>query len=115
MSKSVFFIVAFLAGLILYSCSRKNHPSKNVTATRDSGAIKKSIDSLHAVKAAAKRKAARVPIPKMIEVNDSAARKSVDGRLYYDVMGHRYWRNYKDGKYYLFDKSMYNNDAFKPG
>jgi hypothetical protein len=115
MNKRIFFILAFSAGLILYSCSRKSHPSKTVTATNDSVAIKKSMDSLHAVKAAAKRRAARVPIPKMIEVNDSVAHKSVDGRLYYDVMGHRYWRNYKDGKYYLFDKSMYNNDAFKPG
>ena len=55
-------------------------------------------------------------LPKVIVVNDSAAHKSVDGRLYYDVMGHRYWRNYKDGKYYLFNKSMYNNPDFKnPG
>ena len=53
-------------------------------------------------------------MPKVIIVNDSFARKSVDGRLYYDVEGHRYWRNKKDGKYYLFNKSMYNNNAFKP-
>jgi hypothetical protein len=50
----------------------------------------------------------------VITVNDEAASKSVDGRLYYDVMGHRYWKNFKDGKYYLFDKSMYNNPDFKP-
>ncbi len=53
--------------------------------------------------------------PKTISVNDDAASKSVDGRLYYDLKGHRYWKNYKDGKYYLFDKSMYNNPDFKPG
>jgi hypothetical protein len=52
--------------------------------------------------------------PKVITVNDEAASKSVDGRLFYDVLGHRYWKNYNDGKYYLFDKSMYNNPDFKP-
>ena len=97
---------------MLYSCSRKHHPSKAVVNT-DSATIKKSIDSLNTAKAGVKKKV-KVPIPKMIEVNDSAAHKSVDGRLYYDVMGHRYWKNYKDGKYYLFNQSIYNNDDFKP-
>jgi hypothetical protein len=53
-------------------------------------------------------------IPKVIVVNDNAAHKSIDGRYYYDLLGHRYWRNNKDGKYYLFNKSMYNNNAFNP-
>ncbi len=57
-----------------------------------------------------KRRAA----PKTITVNDSAAKKSVDGRLYYDLDGHRYWKNYTDGKYYLFSRSMYSNKAFMP-
>lgn len=52
--------------------------------------------------------------PKTIFVDDKAAIKSVDGRLYYDVKGHRYWKNYKDGKYYLYNKSMYNNPDFRP-
>ncbi len=52
-------------------------------------------------------------IPNSIIVNDNAAHKSVDGRLYYDLLGNRYWKNYKDGKYYLFNKSMYSNPAFK--
>ena len=38
---------------------------------------------------------------KAIYVNDAAAKTSVDGRLYYDVDGKRYWKNYKDRKYYL--------------
>ena len=76
--------------------------------------VKKN-DSLLAKNALAKKKSKEI-IPKVITVNDSAAHKSVDGRYYYDVMGHRYWRNNKDGKYYLFNKSMYTNDAFKePG
>ena len=44
----------------------------------------------------------------------AAAKKNIDGRLYYDVEGRRYWRNYNDGKYYLFNKSMYSDSAFKP-
>jgi hypothetical protein len=47
-------------------------------------------------------------------VNDKAAKKNIDGRLYYDLGGHRYWRNYDDGKYYLFNKNMYGNKAFIP-
>lgn len=50
----------------------------------------------------------------MITVNDSAASKTFDGRLYYDLEGHRYWRNKKDGKYYLYSKSMQGNADFKP-
>lgn len=53
-------------------------------------------------------------IPKVIVVNDKAAKKNIDGRLYYDINGHRYWRNYDDGKYYLFSQSMYGNPAFIP-
>ena len=56
----------------------------------------------------------RTVVPKIIAVNDKVAKKSVDGRLYYDLDGHRYWKNYNDGKYYLFNQSMYANAAFKP-
>jgi hypothetical protein len=53
-------------------------------------------------------------VPKVIMVNDNVAKKNIDGRLYYDVEGRRYWRNYNDGKYYLFNRSMYTDSAFKP-
>ena len=53
-------------------------------------------------------------IPRVIVVSEAAAKKSVDGRMYYDLEGRRYWRNYDDGKYYLFNKAMYMNKAFKP-
>ena len=105
--------IAFLTASTIYSCSKKNHPSRTSLPdekNNTSAAIKKN-DSLEK-KAIAKRKE-KVIIPKVITVNDSAAHKSVDGRYYYDVMGHRYWRNNKDGKYYLFNKSMYTDDAFK--
>jgi hypothetical protein len=52
----------------------------------------------------------------VITVNAAAAKRSVDGRYYYDLEGHRYWRNNRDGKYYLFNKSMFDNPDFKaPG
>ena len=65
-------------------------------------------------KTAPKPEPTKPDFPKVITVNDNAANKSIDGRLFYDVLGHRYWKNYNDGKYYLFDKSMYSNPDFKP-
>ncbi|MDQ6845452.1 MAG: hypothetical protein M3Z92_14075 [Bacteroidota bacterium] len=113
MTSLKFLITIFLIGLIISSCHKKNYPSKTPSINTDSVAANtKRSDSLLARKAALKRHV-KVPVPKMISVNDSAAHKSVDGRLYYDVLGHRYWRNYKDGKYYLFNKSMFSDPAFK--
>jgi hypothetical protein len=112
MFKTYFFVAVFGA-TVLFSCSKKTHPAQTTTTENsNSSIIKEKKDSVIAKRAIIKRKS-KVVIPKVITVNDSAAHKSVDGRLYYDVMGHRYWRNYKDGKYYLFNKSMYNDDAFK--
>lgn len=92
----VLLIIAVAAG-----CSKKSHPSRSQPAP-----VTKTAPQAEKLKES--------DFPKVISVNDSAARKSVDGRMYYDVMGHRYWKNYKDGKYYLFNKSMYNNPDFKP-
>ena len=86
--------------MIMISCSKRSHPSKTETASTPKTEV-------------VKKKFKASDFPKVITVNDSVARKSVDGRLYYDVVGHRYWKNYKDGKYYLFNKSMYNNPDFK--
>lgn len=85
-------------GLMLHisSCSKKHLPEENTTTTN------------------AEKKIRVMTVPHVITVSDKAAKKSVDGRLYYDVDGHRYWRNYNDGKYYLFNKAMYNDPAFKP-
>lgn len=118
MHKILILITVFLIAVTFYSCSKKSHPSRTATITPVNGIsspleVKKN-DSLVVVKdkPVIKTKTKAV-FPKVITVNDSAAIKSVDGRLYYDVMGHRYWRNNKDGKYYLFNKSMYNNDDFQ--
>ncbi len=107
--KRIIFIVVFVMSLLIFSCGRKAHPSRTSSSTNSKG------DITPTAKVAVKKKPKAV-LPPVIVVNDSAAHKSVDGRLYYDIMGHRYWRNYKDGKYYLFNKSMYNNPDFKnPG
>lgn len=111
MKKILPFFVIFFSLLLLNSCSKKHHPSRSTaTIEKSSPDLKKTEDAVVAPKEATKRKAS---FPKVITVNDSAAHKSVDGRFYYDVMGHRYWRNNKDGKYYLFNKSMYNDPTFQ--
>ena len=111
----------FLCSLavILFSCSKKTQPTSPVietsssTSSTDTVAVVKKVDSVAVVKKAPVKRKAAPAIPKVIAVNDQAAKKSVDGRLYYDLQGHRYWRNYKDGKYYLYNKSMNTDEAFK--
>ena len=107
-------IAAFLIGLSLNSCHKKNYPSKTTNSNAANNVSSTSVkpDSTMVTKPVIKRKP-KVPIAKVITVDDNAAHKSVDGRLYYDVLGKRYWKNYKDGKYYLFNQSMYNDPAFK--
>ncbi len=63
---------------------------------------------------AAPVKTVKIITPKYITLNDAVAKKSIDGRLYYDLEGKRYWKNYKDGKYYLFNKNMTGNPDYKP-
>jgi hypothetical protein len=128
MDKKLLVIIIAFIGIMLNSCSKKVHPSKTAivvpSKNNSSPEIKKTViavppaetkkaDSVEAPKPVVKPKT-KTEFPKVITVNDEAASKSVDGRLYYDVMGHRYWKNFKDGKYYLFDKSMYSNPDFKP-
>jgi|SRR5690242_1583380 hypothetical protein len=129
LKKGLIVSVAF-AGFVLSSCSKKTVPSRTATVTpaptnNVSNTPKKAnpapppkTDTVAVTPAPEKPEPKPEPkkpeFPKVITVNDNAASKSVDGRLYYDVLGHRYWKNYKDGKYYLFDKSMYSNPDFKP-
>ena len=68
------------------------------------------VSATHEKKAKVKDPAA----PKVISVNKNVALKAPDGRLYYEFQEHRYWKNYDDGRYYLFNKSVYSNNAFKP-
>jgi hypothetical protein len=104
------------ATMLIISCHKRYYPSSstnNTSTTTKTAAPTATKPVTAAVKKPVLKKAPTI-MPKVITVNDSAAKKSVDGRLYYDVEGHRYWRNYDDGKYYLFNKSMFNDSAFKP-
>jgi hypothetical protein len=95
-------IAVFVSFLLLTSCGKKHIPEKTEEPAAAT-VVKKPV-----VKKVA------VPVAKVIIVNDNVAKKSIDGKLYYDVSGHRYWKNYDDGKYYLFNKAMYTDKAFTP-
>ncbi|HNF03595.1 MAG TPA: hypothetical protein PLA61_14510 [Ferruginibacter sp.] len=102
-----FFSIVLL--VILYSCSKKVHPaeSKTTTSSSSSGTETRIVKKTPAPKTA---------VPKVIVVNDQVAKRSVDGRYYYDLEGRRYWRNNRDGKYYLYYKGIFDNPDFKaPG
>ena len=113
------FIGTVLIIFILAGCSKKVHPSQNPGITVISGVSTDSAKVIAEKEVVVEKVAAPVAkkpktvFPNSITVNDLAAKKSTDGRHYYDVQGHRYWKNYKDGKYYLYNKSMYNNPDFK--
>jgi len=128
--KNEIYQVAITVFLIIaaQSCSKKTHPGPAVVNSeikkevkRDTMVLVKKTDTAVAIKsddtlAAAKPVIKRKPkesIPRVIVVNDKYANKSVDGRYFYDLQGHRYWRNNIDGKYYLFNKSMLTDEAFK--
>lgn len=131
MIRKVLVVALVGSGILINSCSKKTVPSKTASVTpvkteKSEPATKKATPAPVPAKTdtvavaeppaekPAPKPATKADFPKVISVNDNAASKSVDGRLFYDVLGHRYWKNYSDGKYYLFDKSMYNNPDFKP-
>ena len=100
------------ATLIGSGCNKKVNPTKgpatnNTTKTTDE-------PDATPVKTTPVPVVVKKTTPKFITVNDAVAKKSVDGRLYYDLEGKRYWKNYKDGKYYLFNKSMSSDPDYKP-
>jgi hypothetical protein len=106
MNKNIIAIIAFLVLAGLVACSKKMHPANSSEASNIAPAAAKP----------AKKLVLKTAVPDVISVNDAAARRSLDGRYYYDLEGHRYWRNNRDGKYYLFHKSMFDNPDFKaPG
>ena len=120
---------AVVAAISIAGCARKTVPTKTATVTPSEKNVShtpmtpkpvpeaKKADTVTVAAATEKpveKEKPKSDFPKVITVTDGAASKSVDGRLFYDVLGHRYWKNYKDGKYYLFDKSMYNNPDFRP-
>ncbi|MEO7801898.1 MAG: hypothetical protein ABIR81_07855 [Ginsengibacter sp.] len=109
MNRKCAIVVLISFTILIGACSKKHHASK----TLDTGNVELNKADTLSVKKVVTSKP-KYETAKVIVVNDSVARKSVDGRLYYDLLGHRYWKNYKDGKYYLFNQSMYSNNDFKP-
>ncbi len=105
------YLFAFISLITIFSCSKKHTPEKTIPETTVT--VPAKIDSVVVRKKNFTPKKKDI-IPPSIVVNDQAAKKAVDGRLYYDLLGNRYWKNYKNGKYYLFNQKMYENDAFKP-
>lgn len=105
MQKAIILLSTFFIIAAFVSCSKKTHPPATAATKTDSAAAKP-----------VRRPTIKTAVPKVITVNDKVAKRSVDGRYYYDLEGHRYWRNNRDGKYYLFNKSMFDNPDFKaPG
>jgi hypothetical protein len=101
----------FVVMVIMISCSKKTTGTSS-RSVYGSGNRTDSVALTSTTKPAPVKKI-KTPTPKVIVVNDNIASKTFDGRLYYDLDGKRYWRNYKDGKYYLFNKSMATNPDFK--
>jgi hypothetical protein len=131
MLKKIVIVLLASTAILLNGCSKKSVPTKTATVIPRKGtAVNTNMRKIETASEPSKpetvvaapaveeksapKPAAKPEFPKVITVNDNAANKSIDGRLFYDVLGHRYWKNYSDGKYYLFDKSMYKNSDFKP-
>ena len=106
MQKRSLAVIVAVCIVLVISCNKRQVPQQTnaVTASSNNAPAPK--------KPVVKKVAAAVP--RVIAVNDNVAKKNIDGRLYYDLNGHRYWRNYNDGKYYLFNQSMYADSAFIP-
>ena len=90
---------AMLFILALTACSKKSVPSKEEPPASKPAVVYKA--------------PVKTPTPKSIVVNDAAAKKTVEGKYYYDLEGKRYWRSKKDGKYYLYYKGMFSNPDFQ--
>ncbi len=106
MNKAGVASIIFLVLIGVSGCSKKSHPETSSAPNTTAPAAAKP----------AKKATIKTGVPKVITVNDKAAKRSLDGRYYYDLEGHRYWRNNRDGKYYLFHKSMFDNPDFRsPG
>ena len=109
--------------ILLYSCNKKFVPQHdnipvitlNNKTVPSKPATAAASTTKPVVRTMVKRAASeKINVPQVIWVNDKVAKRNFDGRLYYDLEGRRYWKNYVDGKYYLFNRAMYNNSAFKP-
>ena len=114
MRNRILLIVGVVVIMAIQGCSKKTVPNRSEenNATLNANIEIKKADSVAVIKRAVKRKTVTA-VPKVIVVNDQFAKKSVDGRYFYDLQGHRYWRNNRDGKYYIFNKTMTTDPDFK--
>ena len=94
----------FLVIVIVSACSKKSVPEKAESPTSTTASTKPAV---------VYRAPVKTPTPKSIVVNDAAAKRTTGGRYYYDLEGKRYWRNKKDGKYYLYYKGIFDNPDFQ--
>ena len=106
MKKPLLIITVLIILFFASSCSRKTTRGSGNESSKSKTAVAGTTKTVSAKKI-------KTPVPKVIVVNDSVASKTFDGRYYYDLEGHRYWRNNKDGKYYLYNKSMAGNPDFQ--
>ena len=119
MQKSITYTMVAFFMVLVTGCHKKLIPATSPTTINAKAKATTSVaatviaDSNVTKKIIVKKKL-KEPVPAIITVNDASASKTADGRYFYDLAGHRYWRNNKDGKYYLFNKSMYDNVDFKP-
>jgi hypothetical protein len=113
-------IAVIIMGVVLYGCGKRYVPQHDniplITVNNNRPAAKAPAANIKpGTRSMVKRAAPPVAaVPKVIWVNDKVAKRNFDGRLYYDLGGRRYWKNYVDGKYYLFSRAMYSDSAFKP-
>jgi hypothetical protein len=109
--------LVIVSTLVFQACSRKTAPPPApTTAATPTSPTSKAADSVAIVEMKAKmgiKAPVKTAVPKSIVVSDAAAKKTVDGRFYYDLEGKRYWRSKKDGKYYLYYKGMFENKDFQ--
>jgi hypothetical protein len=107
-----FYPIILITGLLVLSaCSKR---TVTTTSTKEKEEKTASTTSSTEATATPKREPVKTPTPKFITVNDKIAKRTPEGRMYYDLEGKRYWKNFKDGKYYLYTKGLLENPDFKP-
>lgn len=106
------FCLIFSLIVIASACSKKSVPSEN-SSSSTSATTGTTGGEAGTKPAVVYRAPVKTPTPKSIVVNDAAAKRTTDGKYYYDLEGKRYWRNKKDGKYYLYYKGIFDNPNFQ--
>ncbi|HMU10721.1 MAG TPA: hypothetical protein PKC54_11975 [Ferruginibacter sp.] len=103
MNRPFLLSIIILFFILATGCNKKTNPSVSNASSNEKPAETKTV----------KRAVVKTAVPKVIVVNDSVAKRAVDGRYYYDLEGRRYWRNNRDGKYYLYYRGIFENEDFK--